>query len=230
MEHGVQNNGVEEAVCRVHDVWDWQTRVLHWVNALLVFTLIFLILGSDAMKAMGVEKALRAPLKKFHSYAGHVFAVTFLLRVAWGFLGNAYARWSDIIPLKREKWVSAGAGLRWYLNGFKPAVKPAIGHDPLASVFYTVLFFVFGGQVLSGLALSGIEFGAFPGNIFVLIIGQGVAKGLKHSIEEAHEIGMLIVIVFFILHIGGLVVHEVKGKNGLFSSMISGRKFFKSGR
>jgi Ni/Fe-hydrogenase 1 B-type cytochrome subunit len=158
-----------------------------------------------------------------------VFVVTFFLRIAWGFFGNAYARWSDIIPLNREKWVLARNGLKWYLNGFKTKVKPVVGHDPLAAVFYTLLFLVFVWQTASGLALSGIEFGTFPGSILVSIIGQGAAKGLKHSIEETHEFGMFVVIIFFVMHIAGLVAHEVKGKKGLFSSMISGRKFFKTG-
>ena len=85
------------------DSWDWVTRVLHWLNAGLVIALLLLIFGKEGMESIGIEKAMRAPAKKLHAYIGHAFVVTFFLRVVWGFLGNGYARWADMIPFSREK-------------------------------------------------------------------------------------------------------------------------------
>lgn len=100
------------------DVWDWQTRALHWVNALLIITLALLIIGKEGMEIIGVEKALRAPVKKAHAYVGYLFVVTFLLRVIWAFAGNAYAKWSDISPFGRQRWQGALQDIKWYISGF----------------------------------------------------------------------------------------------------------------
>ena len=117
------------------DVWDWPTRVLHWVNALLVISMIVLILGVEWMEELGIAKPLRRPVKEWHSWLGHVFMITLSLRIIWGFAGNKYARFSDILPMKSWQWQAIGHNIKWYLSGFRGRAAHAIGHDPLAAVF-----------------------------------------------------------------------------------------------
>ena len=38
------------------DVWDWPTRILHWLNAGIVIALIVLILGAEWMEELGVAR------------------------------------------------------------------------------------------------------------------------------------------------------------------------------
>lgn len=208
------------------DVWDWETRVLHWLNAILIITLMLLIIGKEGMEIIGVEKALRAPVKRLHAYVGSAFAVTFSLRVIWGFLGNAYSRWPDIIPYKKERWRAIGTNIRWYLSGFEGSPARVTGHDPLASLFYIALFLVLVSQTLTGLTLAGIEFKMFPGRLFVGGMSKNAADALEGTIGEVHELGILFIAFFIIAHLTGLVIHELKEKNGLFSSMIHGKKYF----
>ena len=146
-------NGEERVMAKV---WDWETRVLHWLNATLVITLALLMLTNEGMEIIGVEKGLRAPVKRLHAYVGHVFIVTFMLRVLWGFLGNRYARFSDIIPLRREQRQAMAANMRWYLSGFRGSPARVLWHDPLASLLYIVLFIVLLTQAVSGMALAGV--------------------------------------------------------------------------
>lgn len=206
------------------DSWDWPTRVLHWVNALLVIALIVLILGLEWMAALGVEKPVRRPVKEWHAWVGHVFLITLFLRIVWGFIGNKYARFSDIVPLKGSQWQAIGHNIKWYLSGFKGRAAKAIGHDPLAAVFYTVLFIVLIGQVITGVLISGIELNTFPGTLFVGGMSEEALEGLEHSLEELHEAGFLFILFFIAAHLIGLVAHEVKEKTGLFTSMINGKK------
>ncbi len=207
-------------------VWDWQIRTLHWINALLIITLVLLMLGKQGMEIIGVEKSLRVPVKRLHAYIGHLFIITFILRIIWGFLGNTYARWSDIIPYKKENWVAIWTNIKWYLSGFKGKPARVNGHDPMASLFYIALFAVLVEQILTGVLLSGLEFKTFPGVLITGGLSEASAKGLKHAIGGVHEFGLWFIIFFVIAHLIGLVVHELKEKTGLFSSMIHGKKYF----
>lgn len=206
------------------DAWDWPTRVLHWVNALLVIALIVLILGVEWMEGLGIERQLRRPVKEWHAWLGHVFLVTLSLRIIWGFIGNKYARFSDVVPLKGSQWQAIGHNIKWYLSGFKGRAAKAIGHDPLAAIFYTVLFVVLISQAITGMLLSGADFHTFPGTLFVGGMDEEAIEELEHTLEELHEAGFLFILFFIAAHIAGLVVHEVKEKTGLLSSMIHGKK------
>lgn len=207
------------------DAWDWPTRVLHWVNALLVISLIVLILGVEWMEELGIEKQLRRPVKEWHAVLGHVFMVTLSLRIIWGFIGNRYARFTDIVPLKGSQWQGIGHNIKWYLSGFKGRAAKAIGHDPLAAVFYTVLFIVLISQAITGMLLSGADFHTFPGTLFVGGMGEEAIEGLEEVLEEVHEIGFLFILFFIAAHLIGLIAHELREKTGLFTSMINGKKY-----
>ncbi|OGP13968.1 MAG: hypothetical protein A2052_04430 [Deltaproteobacteria bacterium GWA2_54_12] len=206
------------------DVWDWPTRVLHWVNALLVISLIVLILGVEWMGELGIEKKLRRPVKEWHAWLGQIFMITLSLRIIWGFIGNKYARFSDILPLKSWQWNAIGHNIKWYLSGFKGRAARAIGHDPLAAVFYTVLFIVLISQAVTGMLLSGAEFNTFPGTLFTAGMSEEALEGLEHTLEEFHEAGMLFLLFFIAAHLVGLVAHELKEKTGLLTSMVNGKK------
>src|SRR3989337_653301 len=144
-------------------VWDWQTRALHWLNALLVISLMLLAIGFEWMEELGATKAMRRPVKEIHAYVGYGFVGTVLVRIIWGFIGNSYARLSDTLPLSGKKWKEAFSNLRWVLGGLKGIPPVEIGHNPLASIAYAALFIVLISQATTGLALSGKEFGMFPG-------------------------------------------------------------------
>lgn len=206
------------------DVWDWPTRVLHWLNALLVISLIVLILGVEWMEELGIEKKLRRPVKEWHAWLGHVFMVTLCLRIIWGFIGNKYARFSDILPLKSWQWNAIGHNIKWYLSGFRGRAAKAIGHDPLAAVFYTVLFIVLISQAVTGMLLSGADFNTFPGTLFTAGMSEDALERLEGSLEGLHEAGLIFLLFFIAAHLIGLVAHELKEKTGLLTSMVNGKK------
>ncbi|MBI2411814.1 MAG: cytochrome b/b6 domain-containing protein [Deltaproteobacteria bacterium] len=212
------------------DAWDWPTRALHWINAALVVTLALLMLGKDGMELLGVEKALRRPLNFAHAYVGFAFIATFSLRVIWAFVGNRYARWADIIPISREQREGIARDIKWYLSGFKGSPTRVAGHDPLASLFYIVLFVVLASQAATGLVLSGAELKVGPLSGLFSGMGEEAIKNITEALEEVHEAGFLYILFFIFAHIVGLVVHEVSEKTGLFSSMIHGKKYFPKDR
>ncbi len=208
------------------DVWDRQTRILHWINALLIITLALLMIGKAGMEFLGVERSLRLPVKRLHAYIGYVFVFTFSLRVFWGFMGNTYARWTDMIPHRKEHLRAIWRNLRWYLSGFKGSPARAVGHDPSAAVFYAALFLILLSQSVTGLILSGTEFKMYPAFFFMKSMSVSARQSFGNPLGDAHEFGFWFIILFLAAHLTGLVVHEVKEKTGLLSSMIHGKKYF----
>lgn len=206
-------------------VWDWQTRILHWLNALLVITLAILALSFEITEDLNMPKQGREILKETHGIIGYFFVATFTLRIIWGFLGNEYIRWRDIIPYTREKRQAIIANIKWYLSGFKTTPPVALGHNPLASLFYVPLFVVLISQAVTGLTLAGLAFNFFPGSLIFGGWGEAAKDTLEDFMKEIHEAGFFFIIFFFCAHIGGLIVHEIGEKTGLFSSMIHGRKY-----
>lgn len=207
------------------DVWDWETRVLHWINMLLVITLAVLMLGAEALEELGAPESVEHAMEEFHAVLGYFFVATLALRIIWGFAGNSYARWSDIIPYNGERWRAIGQNVKWYLSGFTRTPARVVGHDPLASLFYIALFIVLILQAVSGLALAGIELDMFPGSAIFGGLGEHQAEEFEEVFEEIHEFGLWFIIFFIAAHLVGLVVHELKEKTGLFSSMIHGKKY-----
>jgi len=211
-------------------IWDWQTRVLHWINAMLVITLILLALSVEGLEFLGVEKSIRKSVKVLHAYIGYILVFTIFLRILWGFWGNKFARWKDIIPYKEERWYAIGGHLRWYLNGLKGKPPIAIGHNPLASLFYIAIFLVLISQSITGLLLAGLEFNLFPASILFGGFGGDAKESIGDVLGEIHEFGLWFLIIYIFAHISGVIIHEVKEKSGLFSSMIHGRKYFPKDR
>ncbi|MDH4226238.1 MAG: cytochrome b/b6 domain-containing protein [Deltaproteobacteria bacterium] len=237
-------------------VWDWPLRVLHWTNAGLIIFLILSMVGYEILEELGAGKAIRKPIKEIHAYVGHVLAVTLILRIIWGFVGNKYAQWSDIIPYKKERWINAFKNLGWVFGGLKGKPPVEKGHNSLASMLYVPLFAVLIMQVFSGVILSGEEFGTFPGSVLAgksvetgvayadddekhekangaaAVEGEGAKHGhgeespLVEAMEEVHEVGYGFLLFFIAAHLAGLILHEIGERRGLLSSMISGSKYY----
>lgn len=216
------------------EVWDAPTRILHWLNALTVMTLVVFALtmeeGLDLLALSDeAEEPLKDALKLMHSYAGYFLAVTYTARVIWGFVGNKHARFIDMVPYKKEDWVAIAANIRWYLSGLRGHAPVSIGHNPLASLFYLPLFVVLGLQVVTGVILAGLEYSVFPGTVIQSIYGIEGVDTWGDAAEEVHEFGMYFILFYFCCHMGGLIVHELGEKSSMVSAMIHGRKYFPRG-
>ena len=74
-------------------------------------------------------------------------------------------------------------------------------------IFYTTLLFM----AISGMVL------AFHNDL-------GISKDLTHDIKEIHELVFNFILFFVVVHVGGVVIAELKDEKGLISSIISGDK------
>jgi cytochrome b len=226
-----------------HRVWDLPTRWFHWINALCVFVLAGLglvILNAGALEVSNDGKVL---LKTFHVWAGYLFVVNLSVRIVWGFLGNHFARWRQMLPGGRG-YLTA---LRSYLTSFaSDRPEQYLGHNPLGRIAIAGLLLVMLTQASSGLFLAGSDlyfppFGTWISNWIAApevdpasLVPYSPAmyddaayaemRSFRKPIALIHLYGFYLLVFGIAVHITGVVVTELREGGGLISAMVSGRK------
>ena len=187
-------------------VYDPFIRLLHWWNALAI-----VMLAASSQIAEWMEDGPYGDAGwQVHVVFGYVLALGLGLRVVWGGVGPASARWSDM-------WHPAA--WREALRIRRLAHARGFGHDPLASAAYLGAFALMVLMVVSGLGLAAAEFGAGP-----LAGWEKSLHDLRHTIKEAHELGFYLILGFIAVHIAALIVHEKRGVP-LAQGMVSGYQY-----
>src|SRR4051812_12635798 len=99
-------------------IWDWPTRIFHWVLATCVVALVTTAkVGGDGML--------------WHGRIGYTVAALLIFRLVWGFMGGHWSRFRAFPP-------SPTAALR-YLREKAAPLRP--GHSPLGALsVYALLF------------------------------------------------------------------------------------------
>jgi cytochrome b len=110
-------------------IWDLPTRLFHWALAACVIGLV--ITGNVGGNAM-----------VWHFRLGYAVLTLVLFRLAWGFVGGHWSRWSSL-PLHPKKALA-------YLQS-RSTNPSAAGHNPLGSWSILAMLFFLGFQVASGL-------------------------------------------------------------------------------
>ncbi|VAV82931.1 hypothetical protein MNBD_DELTA01-1992 [hydrothermal vent metagenome] len=175
-------------------------RFLHWTNAVLLLTLIFLALGFDLGKELGIiGESLEENLQVLHASVGHVLASTVLLRVVLAFTGKEYKRWGSVIPYRRRDWKDTGLKFR-VMIGLAGRGRPApVGANPIATLLYITVFFVIIGQAVTGIYMAGEEFKMVPG----VMLLSGAESAVVDVMEGFHAFGFWFIMFFVGLHLGG---------------------------
>ncbi len=182
---------------KIH-VWDPVVRIFHW--SLVLSFLVAWVTGDELM----------AP----HVWAGYLITGLLLLRIVWGFIGTAHARFRD--------FVYSPAVIRDYIRKMLSRSEPRyIGHNPAGGVMVTLLILSLLITVFSGIALygntdlAGPMAGLFQGEISADIF------------EEVHEFFANFTLFLVILHVGGVVWSSFAHRENLARSMVTGVKEIK---
>jgi len=142
-----------------------------------------------------------------HAYLGLSLATFVLLRVLRGFIGSGPLCFSDWSPLSSGQWKMAmqdlGSLVRFQI--------PERGmHEGLAGLtqFFGITVFAWMGVTGTGLFL----------------LGGGLESELFELVEEAHEVGEILIPVYLAFHVGSVLLHSLAG-NPLWRKMwVFGRK------
>jgi Ni/Fe-hydrogenase 1 B-type cytochrome subunit len=218
----------EEAVlgCSPIYVWEVPVRLTHWaiVISIVVLAVTGLYIHSPFLvPSKPVEASQQmADVRFWHEIFALVFSISIAFRFYWGFVGNSFASWRQIIPHRREQ-------LHWMSEMFKyytfrrrhPA--PYAGHNHLAGLAYSVVSVGLFAQVLTGLLLFGWIMQSGP---LHALFGWGNAFpfGGIQGVRTLHYILTFLFAAFAIHHVYSAILVDIEEKTGVMSSIFSGYK------
>jgi cytochrome b len=169
-------------------VWDPLVRIFHWTVVLGVLMNSFLMEGG------------KAP----HRYVGYAVAAALAIRIVWGFLGSAHARFSDFV-------VSPVAVVRHLAAVLAGRDRRYLGHNPAGGAMILALMSLLAVTCATGW-MQGLD--AFWGVEWV---------------QEAHKIFANLILALAAVHALAAIVESFAHRENLILAMITGRKLRAAG-
>ena len=168
-------------------VWDLLVRVAHW-------TLVLSVAGAWLTAELEVETARRV-----HEWLGYTALAVIAVRLVWGWIGSAHARFDDFVrgPVKT---------IAYARSVIRRADARYLGHNPLG-----------GWMVVALLVMVALAGGS--GWLSVTDRFWGV-----EWVQELHETLANLLLVLAGFHIAGVIYTSVHHRENLVRAMITGRK------
>ena len=143
-------------------VWELPVRMYHWLNVLVLLTLITTgFYMANPLALMSQTEATNVFtmgwIRFIHFTAAYIFFFNFLFRIYWGFVGNKYADWKQFIPTSKrffnEMWTVIKIDVLLMKGPKGKREHLSIGHNALAGLSYFIVFLMFLVQCLTGFGL-----------------------------------------------------------------------------
>jgi cytochrome b len=165
------------------NVWDPFVRIFHWSVAALF--LVAYVTG-DAYELT-------------HNVAGYMLAGLLVLRIVWGFVGPAPARFSNFVYSPRAVMAYLRDAIRFRSPRY-------LGHNPAGGVMILALL-----TMLIALSITGhmMTTDAYWGSQWV---------------DDLHDALAKLTVGLIVIHVVGVLVASVEHRENLVKSMITGRK------
>lgn len=181
-------------------VWDLPLRLFHW-------SLVLLFLAAWWTGS-------RESLFGLHEACGFALAGLLAFRLVWGFAGNRAARFASFLAGPR----AVAAHLRDLLRG---RLHPEPGHNPLGGWAVAVMLLLLLTEVVSGLFSATFDYeGPFA---------RLLPDAWSDAMAAAHAIDLDLLWGMIGLHLLGVAVTSILGRENLIGAMITGRKRLAAG-
>lgn len=233
MTGGAEAPGIEAGAARppLERVYVWQApvRLAHWVIFLSVAVLSAtgFYIGNPFFVVTGEARQhfVTGTVKLVHSYAAIAFTLALVSRLAWMFLGNAYARWDQFVPASRERGRGVLQMTLYYLFLTRRPTRET-GHNALAGLTYVFVYAVLLAQALTGLGLYGkaahlgspMRWFGFLADVF----GPQYTRWLHHGF-------MWLILGFLVHHLYSALLFSFEERMGTMESIFSGYKYVAPG-
>ena len=168
---------------RALKIWDPLVRLLHWG-----------LVAAIAIAWIAGEAWLRA-----HEVAGYAALGIVAVRLVWGFVGSAHARFGDFLRRPSTVW-------RYALDVARAREARHLGHNPLGGWMVLVL--------LASVVVTG-----FSGWLYTTDRFWGLAW-----VDLLHRASAWTMVVLIALHLAGVLFTSLRHRENLVASMLSGRK------
>jgi cytochrome b len=194
--------------------WDPVVKVTHW-------SIVAAILANALVTEEGSD---------VHIWVGYALAAILALRLLWGLIGPAEARFSAFPPSSRR----ALAHLRDIRAGKKEDHR---SHNPLGALMVYAIWSILGVIIASGIAMAGP-----PSTVFLdraerssevtqkVVVEQSDAdEAAEHADaeesvwEEVHETAVNLLYILIALHIAGVIFETRRSGREILLAMLPGR-------
>ncbi|MBR2124551.1 MAG: Ni/Fe-hydrogenase, b-type cytochrome subunit [Acetobacter sp.] len=212
-------------------VYEAPVRLWHWVSALCILVLCitgYLIASPlPSLSGSPSEHYQMGWIRYLHFAAAWIFAIAFLGRVIWAFMGNVYAREMFYIPFWRVSYWKGLIDTILVYAFIRSRGKKFVGHNPLAvtAIFFcftlTSIFMIFTGFALYS---EGTGMDSWEAKLFGWVIPL---LGGHLSTHFLHHWGMWVIILFVMIHVYTVVLEDIASRQSLISAMTNGYRFFK---
>lgn len=210
-------------------VWEAPVRIWHWVMVLsmLVLCLSGYFIGAPLPSVPGEasDNFLMGYIRFAHFAAGYVFAIVFVMRIYWAFVGNRYSREIFVLPVtlfKASYWRDLFRVIGHYAFIIREP-DPHVGHNPLAM---TAMFFMFVlgtvFMIVTGFALygEGTGMGTWSFSLFTSWVMPLI--GDSQRVHTWHHLGMWYLILFAMVHMYFAIREDIYSGLTVISSMVGG--------
>lgn len=168
---------------RAVPVWDPLVRVGHWTLAAAVLGAFFV---DDDYLAL-------------HEALGYTALAVVALRLAWGFVGPAHARFGDFLRPPGE--------VTGYVRAILARREPRyVGHNPLGGLWILLMLALVAATGASGWWLSAV---GEDGHEWLEDLHEGLANGLIAAV---------------VVHLAGVAWESLRHGENLARAMVTGRK------
>lgn len=206
---------------KVH-VWDLPIRFMHWilVGSIGVLAVSGIVIANANMGLLIDHPSGMNLNRAIHTGAGYIFGLVLVARFVWMFTGNRYVRWTNFLPVHRDRRVELIETMKYYALIKKEPISEA-GHNPMAGAAYFVMYGLFVLQAWTGLVMVGMD--RQGGLIWDLthwslaVVDGPVQRFVHHAI-------MWVIAVFLIQHLYSMVLVDIEENSGIVSSMVTGVK------
>jgi Ni/Fe-hydrogenase 1 B-type cytochrome subunit len=212
-------------------VYEAPVRMWHWINAACIVVLVVTgyLIGSPLPTTSGEagDRFLMGYIRFAHFAAGEIFALAFVARMLWAFVGNYYSRQLFYIPFWKPRfWYGVAYETAWYLFLVKKPLK-YVGHNPLANVAMVLMFTcVAMFMIASGGALyseaKGID--SIQATLFGWMFDIFPNSQEMHAL---HHAGMWILILFIMFHVYAAIREDIVSRQTMISSITTGHRSFR---
>jgi cytochrome b len=204
-------------------VWDPFIRLAHWI----------LVAG------FGIAYLTEDDQLTLHVWAGYAVGIVIVLRIIWGFIGPARARFTDFL-------YAPGVVVGYLRDLLLARARRYVGHSPGGGIMIIALLLGVAGTVLTGLFLHAVENHAGPlaplyaGNSAaapgaVAFVSPALAderegarggggKNESEVLEGLHEFFANLTLGLIIAHVCGVLLASFVHRENLILAMITGRK------
>lgn len=187
-------NSLHSTVVRV---WDPFVRLSHWLTALLVTVLV----------ATGFSGN-----QEVHLALGLDALVLVLARIAWGFLGDGYARFGSFVR-------PPGDFVRYCLSIVRARPARYLGHNPAGGWMVLLLLATLFILCLSGLFLQAeLEYEGW------LVGAFGASDQTVMAVLRLHQFAIWTLLSLVPIHIGGVLIASRQHGENLVLAMLTGNK------